>query len=124
VLRTSLLVIVVAALLGGSAYYALTLVSYGPLEERTGQVTRADYTPAHDDVREEKDDDGTMRQVKHHVDASWRVTVTWDQGTYESRSESLYNQVKLGQEVTLHVRQRLWRNKPTGGWSVQAVTAK
>ena len=120
-LRTSLIVLAVGAAIAGGAYYAFTSVSYGPLEERAGQVTRAEYVPAHDRDTYEKDEYG--QPLKRHVDASWRVTITWDEGTYESRSESLYNQVKLGQEVTLHVRQRLWRNKPSG-WSVQAVTAR
>lgn len=122
-MKAALIVLAAGAAIAGAAYYAFTSVSYGPLEERTGRVTRADYVPAHDEERTEKDENGREHIVTERVGPSWHVTIAWDEGLYESRTESLYSQVRVGLEVTLHVRQRLWRNKPSG-WSVQAVSPR
>src|SRR6185295_14180792 len=121
-LRTSLIVVAVAAIAGG-AYYVYTSSSYGPLQERVGQVTYVEYLPAHDVEKYERDGDGIERRVREHVSESYRVTIAWEGGTYESRSASLYSQVKVGSEVTMSVRRRLWQGTPYG-WSVQAVSAR
>lgn len=123
-IRSVLIVAGVAAALAGGAWYVFKSVSYGPLEERTGQVIRAEYVPAHDVERWERDDRYHRRPPQvDHVSASWLVVIAWEEGNYESRSESLYSQVQVGSEVTLHVRQRFWRSKPSG-WSVQTVSPR
>jgi len=116
------LTLAVAAIAGG-AYYVYTSMSYGPLQERVGQVTWAEYQPAHEVERYERDENGQERRVTERVHDSYRVIVAWEGGTYESRSAALYSQAKVGSEVTMQVRRRLWQGKPYG-WSVQDVAAR
>jgi len=130
-IRSVLVFGVVVAAIAGGAWYAFTSVSYGPLEERVGQVVRAEHVPEHEEQEFEEDEQGREenvlgkrgRSVRRTVPASWLVIVAWEHGEHESRSRELFSQVRVGSEVTLHVRQRLWRSKPSG-WSVQSVSPR
>jgi hypothetical protein len=119
----SLIFLVLGVAAVGGGYYVYKSTSYGPLEDRVGQVTSAQYLPAHDVERYERDGDGVEHRVTERVGDSWRVIITWEGGTYESRSGNLFSQVQVGSEVTMHVRRRMWRGTPYG-WSVQAVTVR
>jgi hypothetical protein len=119
----SLIFLVLGIAAVGGGYYVYTSTSYGPLEQRVGQVTSAQFLPAHDEYRYERDEHGNEHRVTRRVDDAWRVVISWEGGTYESKSGNLFSEVQVGSEVTMHVRRRLWRGTPYG-WSVQAVTVR
>jgi len=123
-IRSALIVVAVGAALAGGVWFLFKSVSYGPLEERTGQVVRAEYVPAHDEEHWELNDRYHRNPPRiEHVSASWLIVIAWEEGSYEDRTRQLYEQVRVGSDVTLYVRQRFWRSKPSG-WSVQTVSPR
>jgi hypothetical protein len=124
-MKTGLVVLGVGAAVAGAVWYAFTSIGYGPLEVREGRVTSAEHVPGHYREVEPVDSEGrrdlTRPPTREWVRPTWTVRIAWEGGEHVVRTESLYSQVTVGSPVTLHVRERRWRGRPSG-WSVQTVS--
>lgn len=125
-MKAGLIVVGVGAAVAAAIWYAFTSVSYGPLEVREGRVASAEHVPGHyweDATIDDQTMDGQRerRRTREWVDPTWTVRIAWEGGEHTIRGESFYSKVSVGMPVTMHVRERRWRGRPSG-WGVQTVS--